>query len=265
MINGVLDSYKNDPRRELKLWDWMCQSRKTWRACNLLMRRTYERERELLVGAVGGRFKWAAELVGREDTPTVPGLRMGVAEARLKEDFFLWTEINTFVDGRLDRGEDVDVLAHLRDFWGRVEDAIDEVSFHSNAVIMRIYMLVKAFVDSGFVGRLRDLHRTSLFSGPATTSAPKRIAGRAGPDTTIDGSGQGKPSELAIYRPHSADLNGQPYRNTSGNPYMGSICDWCEAKGHNYYHHPLRCGRCYPKYKTEPPEENGVTSWYTRD
>jgi hypothetical protein len=169
-------------------------------------------------------------------------------------------------------GQEVVVLKHIRELWSRLQDAIDEVDFHVNTVIMRIYMLMREFVDSGFVGRLRDLHKTSLFGGCTTASltedpadtgvlwAPKAdMKGAAGKKQT----GSTEAGKLPKYT-HELDLQGNPYVNSNGYPYTNSVCDWCEKEGHSHFHHPLRCGRCFPRWKTHPPELHGETTWYTR-
>jgi len=76
----------------------------------------------------------------------------------------------------------------------------------------------------------------------------------------------GHAPSLEAYRSHNVDISGQPYQNTVGKHYYGSICDTCEEEGYSFYHHPLRCHRQHPGWRERngAPEQNGMTSWHVR-
>jgi hypothetical protein len=71
---------------------------------------------------------------------------------------------------------------------------------------------------------------------------------------------------IQVFRSSAQNLKGTNYVNKKGKPYCGSVCDWCEERGHSHFHHPLRCHRQFPGWKTKgaAPELNGVTAWYVR-
>jgi hypothetical protein len=260
LIAGVNESYKKDPHNELKIWEWSCGGgKKQWRKFAGLMRRAYERGRDRLRGHAGGRYSWAGEYAegGLGNAHSIPGIHMSTAEARLKEDFFLFLEIDSFVESRFAAGQETAVLVHIRALWSRVSDAIEEVADTcNNTVILRVYTVILEFVESGFVGRLRDLHKTTLFGGCTVRAQPveddlddelsMREHNQHGADE-VDGAPKQKKHT------HKLNLKGEPYLNLNGHPYTGSVCDWCEKEGHSFHHHPRQCGRCFPQWQTSPP------------
>lgn len=95
-------------------------------------------------------------------------------------------------------------------------------------------------------------------------SASRASGGTKRPDTpngaTVNQK-YGIAQALDVFRSSETDLNGEPYKNTRGLAYLGSVCDSCEERRQtngdetSFHHHPLRCNRLYPKWRTNPPEE----------
>ena len=69
---------------------------------------------------------------------------------------------------------------------------------------------------------------------------------------------------IRVYRTAEVDIHGNPYTNSSGEPYTGSVCDSCEGQGRSYFHHPLRCNNHFPAWKTTPPENDKNVTFYVR-
>ena len=75
----------------------------------------------------------------------------------------------------------------------------------------------------------------------------------------------GVAAALPSFKSSDVDLKGQPYKNLVGGAYMGSVCDFCETNGFNFRHHPLRCNRKFPNWRTSPPEiENAEVEFEVR-
>jgi hypothetical protein len=300
VCGGFLDRLESSTQRELKILTWAVVNRVNWRAFMKLAHTTYEVLKARVSGTRGGRFAWAGALAegGTDNRLATSTAEICTVEMRLNTEYFHLCQIDGFVESRFARNQDTEVLAHIGEHFGRLQEAIREVHWHVNTVCLRSNMINKEFVENGFIGGLKDLHRSSLFGGTPTqqfsfgggqgglssggltalgastggalggstgTATAARATGSGG-GTGAGGAGALTAPYIAPFKSHLNDLAGNPYLNRKKLPYHGSVCDACELAGRPYQHHPLRCDVIHPKWNTPggAPEANGITEWYRR-
>ena len=274
IIHNRADDFEEDPKREKKLYKYSTKNKAQWREVFTQMTKVYHQELRRQQGGSGQRFDWASKLLPGPAAEERPGLaQTTLVETRLTHDFFLYSEINRFVEECFKIGLEKEVLTYIYDEqWVSLIEAERECFFSTNLVILRQNMLNKEFVDKRCVvadGMWKAAMIRPLSGGGGDKSGGEKSAKGGKGGARKDGGNKGDDRfgiarALKPYRSHETDINGDPYRNKKGELYKGSVCDKCEEAGLNFFHHPLRCDVSYPDWRQSPPEERGVNQWYTR-
>ena len=299
VIWGCADTYQSDPRRTKRIWKSSCASMKGWNAFMEGVEAAFRYGHKQLVKGQGGQLEW---LHASNPEKTMRGeTKAAAAYARM---YYLVKCINEFVQAHFDRGIEGDVLQYIgATIWMDLREAEKECAFSSAAIIYRQLMLLDIFVNKlgcivqeAFfrynlygrnVSKQTDVRRIGTDDGGGGTGGgsggSNRGGGYAGSGTPR-GAGEGYSSPthrtsapdygvapaLRAWRSDETDLHGNPYMNARGEVYGGSVCDGCEKlredRGDNtsFHHHPLRCNRAFPQWRTSPPEEDAGVQIYVR-
>ena len=298
VIWGCADTYQSDPKRTKRIWKASCASRKGWNAFMEGVEAAFRYGHKKLVKGQGGKLEWL-HTGDREHTMRGES-KAAAAYARM---YYLVKCINDFVQAHFDRGIEGDVLQYIHaTIWMDLREAEKECSFSSAAIIYRQLMLLDIFVNKlgcivqdaffryNLYGRNAsnhtDVRRITDGGGGGTGGgggSGNRGGGYAGSGSPR-GAGEGYHSPahrttapdygvapaLRAWRSDETDLHGNPYMNARGEVYGGSVCDGCEKlredRGDNtsFHHHPLRCNRAFPQWRTSPPEEDAGVQIYVR-
>ena len=284
MLKG-LDDFFTDPRKMKKLYASSTKDMKGWNNFMEKVESEFKYGHRQLMRSDGGKFEWLTKL--KKKKTAVQSMLTGESKAAsaFGRMYYLIKSIDSFVQKHFLKGITDDVLRYVRaTIWTDLREVEKECYFSRPAVMYRQVMVLAEFVNDGCIvpeemwrhnlyGRMVStiVHADSVSTderldalerrGQQSSSAAQQSFGAASASDKY-----GNAAILPIVRTHETDLKGKAYMNTKGAPYFGSICDFCEDQGSgSYHHHPLRCNKAHPMWKTTPPETlNPNVSWFVR-
>ena len=284
MLKG-LDDFFTDPRKMKKLYASSTKDMKGWNNFMEKVESEFKYGHRQLLRSDGGKFEWLTKL--KKKKPAVQSMLTGESKAAsaFGRMYYLIKSIDSFVQKHFLKGITDDVLRYVRaTIWTDLREVEKECYFSRPAVMYRQVMVLAEFVNDGCIvpeemwrhnlyGRMVStiVHADTDLTDERLDALERRGQQSSGAVQQSFGAANasdkyGNAAILPIVRTHETDLKGKAYMNTKGAPYFGSICDFCEDQGSgSYHHHPLRCNKAHPMWKTTPPETlNPNVSWFVR-
>ena len=296
VIASVAETYERDPTRNLKIWESSTKSKEGWDLFIVGARKTFRFWHKKLVGEGQGvnrnqlTFMLAASVERKLD------LTGSKAAAALARQWGLVQDINTFVQrhfamadeytvasmpngGTHKSSRETAVLGYIKDtIWEQLSIAARECRYSGAVIMWRQVMLLEDFVlqqncevqhalrasgvshDGVSLEIIKDMFK--LWTKEQKDGRGKRTTYQH--PNAFQQPNNGATPLIRVYRTAEVDIHGNPYTNSSGEPYTGSVCDSCEGQGRSYFHHPLRCNNHFPAWKTTPPENDKNVTFYVR-
>ena len=284
MLKG-LDNFFTDPKKSKKLYFSSTKDMKGWNNFMEKVESEFKYGHRQLMRSDGGSFEWLAKM--KKKKPAVQSLLTGESKAAAAYGrmYYLIKSIDSFVQKHFLKGIKDDVLKYVKaTIWTDMREVEKEYYFSRPAVMFRQVMVLAEYVNAGCIVP-EEMWRHNLHGRMVSTivhadsgSTDERLDALERRGQQSFGAGQqpfgsantsdkyGVAAILPIVRTHETDLKGKAYMNTKGAPYFGSICDFCEDQGSgSYHHHPLRCNKAHPMWKTTPPETlDANVYWFVR-